>query len=316
MKFYISSLLFLISCCDCIAQLDTLFLDKKLIETKKETADYYRLKTPSISDPEMTMVEDYYMGGQLRMSGSFMLPKGNIKHGWFVYYFQNGKKSSEGNFEKGQRVGNWTYWHKNGVKKETRFFETPEPGKELSQSQKVIQLWDSTGLQLVTNGTGDYQSSVEDEEYTIEGRLVNSDRDGEWFGRYENDSLFFREKYQQGVLISGVSYDSIGTEYHYKELVIQPEPSEGLPKFYSYISKNLKYPKSARRSRVEGNVFVQFFINEEGEIVDVEVLKGIGEGCDEAAKEVISGAPHWKPAMHRGQRIKVEMILPITFKIH
>ncbi|MEQ8534943.1 MAG: energy transducer TonB, partial [Imperialibacter sp.] len=202
------------------------------------------------------------------------------------------------------------------VKKETRFFETPEPTKELSQMGKVIDLWDSTGRHLVVNGTGDYQSSDDEEDYTIQGRLVNSRREGEWLGRYENGAIFFKEKYQNDVLISGVSYDSIGTEYRYKELAVQTEPKVGMHKFYVYISKNLRYPKAARRQGIEGKVFVQFFINEEGKIVDVKAIKGISQDCDEAAEKVVAGAPDWTPGIQRGQRVKVKMILPITFKIH
>ncbi len=95
----------------------------------------------------------------------------------------------------------------------------------------------------------------------------------------------------------------------------QPEPEGGMAAFYQYISKNLKYPNQARRMNIEGKVFVQFVINKDGSISDVQAVKGIGAGCDEEAVRVIQGAPKWKPGKQRGRPVKVRMILPITFKL-
>jgi len=95
----------------------------------------------------------------------------------------------------------------------------------------------------------------------------------------------------------------------------QPTPNGGMAAFYKYVGKNLKYPAQARRMGIEGKVFVQFVVDKDGSITDVQSVKGIGAGCDEEAVRVIKGATKWKPGKQRGRPVKVRMILPITFKL-
>ena len=66
---------------------------------------------------------------------------------------------------------------------------------------------------------------------------------------------------------------------------------------------------------IEGKAFVQFVVDKDGTLTEVQAVKGIGAGCDEEAVRVIQGAPKWKPGKQRGRAVKVRMILPITFKL-
>ncbi|MCC5922051.1 MAG: energy transducer TonB [Cyclobacteriaceae bacterium] len=95
----------------------------------------------------------------------------------------------------------------------------------------------------------------------------------------------------------------------------QPEPEGGMQAFYQYVQKNMKYPSQARRMGIEGKVFVQFVVNTDGTIQDVEAIKGIGGGCDEEAIRVLKAAPAWKPGKQRGKAVRVRMVIPITFKL-
>jgi protein TonB len=95
----------------------------------------------------------------------------------------------------------------------------------------------------------------------------------------------------------------------------QPAPVGGYEAFYKYIGKNIKYPDQARRMGVEGKVFVQFVVDKDGSITDVQVLKGIGSGCDEEAIRVVKSAPKWTPGKQRGRPVRVRMSVPIAFKL-
>lgn len=95
----------------------------------------------------------------------------------------------------------------------------------------------------------------------------------------------------------------------------QPEPPGGMSGWNQYLSKNLKYPTQARRMGIEGTVIVVFVINTDGSIQDVEVLRGIGGGCDEEAVRVVSEAPKWTPGKQRGRPVRTRMRLPIRFKL-
>lgn len=92
-------------------------------------------------------------------------------------------------------------------------------------------------------------------------------------------------------------------------------PQGGMPAFYEYVGKKLKYPAQARRMGIEGKVFVEFVIERDGTITDVKAIKGIGAGCDEEAVRVLQSAPKWKPGKQRGKPVRQRMVLPINFKL-
>jgi protein TonB len=92
-------------------------------------------------------------------------------------------------------------------------------------------------------------------------------------------------------------------------------PIGGMPAFYEYVGKKLKYPAQARRMGIDGKVFVQFVVNRDGSIQDVSVVKGIGGGCDELAAKVIQESPAWNPGKQRGNAVRQRMMIQITFKL-
>jgi len=95
-----------------------------------------------------------------------------------------------------------------------------------------------------------------------------------------------------------------------------PEPDGGFSAFYKYVSNNLKYPAAPRRMNIEGKVFVQFVVDEKGEIVDLEILKGIHTDCDNEVLRIMNKAPKWKPGKQRGVPVRVKKVLPIEFKLN
>ncbi|MBS9522957.1 TonB family protein [Litoribacter ruber] len=94
-----------------------------------------------------------------------------------------------------------------------------------------------------------------------------------------------------------------------------PQPQGGMEGWNKYLSSNLKYPTQARRMGIEGTVYVVFVVNTDGSIQDVDVLRGIGGGCDEEAIRVVKAAPKWTPGKQRGRPVRVKMRLPIRFKL-
>ncbi len=89
-----------------------------------------------------------------------------------------------------------------------------------------------------------------------------------------------------------------------------PEPVGGLPAIYKLI----KYPEIAKKAGIEGKVYVLAFINENGGVDDVKVVKGIGGGCDEATVKAVKKTK-FSPATAEGKNVKVKMSLQIQFKL-
>jgi len=80
------------------------------------------------------------------------------------------------------------------------------------------------------------------------------------------------------------------------------------------LQEKVEYPELARRAGIEGRVIIQFIVNENGEVENPRVLRGIGGGCDEAALKVVKEAK-FEPGMQRGRPVRVQYSLPITFKL-
>ena len=89
-----------------------------------------------------------------------------------------------------------------------------------------------------------------------------------------------------------------------------PQPIGGLQGIQQMIS----YPEIAKRAGIEGKVFVRAFVDETGIVSSAEIVKGIGGGCDEAALDAILKTK-FTPGKQRGKPIKVQVTIPVVFKL-
>ena len=99
-----------------------------------------------------------------------------------------------------------------------------------------------------------------------------------------------------------------------KDFLKIPTYPGGKVEYLKFINENIVYPEQALANRIEGDVYVVYNVDNIGKIVDVEVIKGIGQGCDEEAIRVIRMLVY-EPARNRGVRMKVEMSTRIHFKL-
>ena len=95
----------------------------------------------------------------------------------------------------------------------------------------------------------------------------------------------------------------------------QEEIAKSAADFYKYLSENMQYPKQARKLGIEGKVYVQFILNPDGSVSDVQALKGIGAGCDAEAVRAVAGSTWPIPGKVNGKAVKTKMVIPIMFKL-
>lgn len=94
-----------------------------------------------------------------------------------------------------------------------------------------------------------------------------------------------------------------------------PEFPGGELELLKYLNKNIKYPVIAQENGVQGRVTCAFVVNQDGSIVDAEVMRGVDPSLDKEALRVISTMPKWKPGMQRGKPVRVKYTVPVTFKL-
>lgn len=94
-----------------------------------------------------------------------------------------------------------------------------------------------------------------------------------------------------------------------------PEFPGGMAKLAEYLAKNIKYPQLARESGIQGRVFINFVVENDGSVTNVKVMRSLGGGCDEEAVRVVKSMPKWKPGKQRGKPVRVSYNLPVNFKL-
>ena len=82
-----------------------------------------------------------------------------------------------------------------------------------------------------------------------------------------------------------------------------------------FIGTNLRYPQYAQDHGISGRVFVKFVVEPDGSVTNVEVLKGIGGGCNKEAVRVVKMMPKWIPGEKDGEKVRVSYLLPINFRL-
>lgn len=89
-----------------------------------------------------------------------------------------------------------------------------------------------------------------------------------------------------------------------------PEPIGGM----EAVHEALEYPETARQAGIEGRVILEFVVDENGNISEVSVLRGIGGGTEDAAIEAVQSVD-WRPGRQRGQPVAVRFQMPVQFRL-
>ncbi len=100
-----------------------------------------------------------------------------------------------------------------------------------------------------------------------------------------------------------------GDSLVYMAVEVMPQPIGGL----GALASQIKIPDTAWEAGVEGKVFLDIVVDEQGNVSDAKVLRGLGAGLDEEALRVVRQAK-FMPGRQGGQPVKVRMTLPLLFK--
>lgn len=104
--------------------------------------------------------------------------------------------------------------------------------------------------------------------------------------------------------------------YEVKQLDSKPMLKGG-EMSYRLIYRDFRYPAAARENGVGGRVEILVVVNEFGVLESMELVKGIGSGCDEEAFKSVQRAKEigYEPATFGGFPVKVRFIIPVIFKL-
>lgn len=154
----------------------------------------------------------------------------------------------------------------------------------------------------------------------------------------EKSHQYFLKDFNSGKITSFFINDNSSSKANKKKEVIKETPVDikklpaysfvcdivdQLPQFpggessrIRFLTDNLKYPQEAKENGIQGTVYLELFIDSGGQIVSINVLKGIGGGCDEESVRVCRLMPKWVPAFRNNLPVSVHFQIPVKYTLN
>lgn len=95
---------------------------------------------------------------------------------------------------------------------------------------------------------------------------------------------------------------------------IESQYPGGLGAWSTFLNRNLVYPQAAIDDEKQGTVIVQFIVDIQGKVSDVQAISGPDE-LRAAAVAVIKKSGIWTAAIQNGSKVKSYKKQPITFRL-
>ena len=261
------------------------------------------IASSSISFAQIDSIVPYYHNGNIE---SLVHYNNGVRDGDAKFYWNDGKLKSELTYFNGRVDGLVSVYDKNGVLRE---MFTIVNGKR----EGPTSYFDSAGIFIKDVFYSEGYLDVEEEPLTyskFDDVLSNNQTNADGQPVIKKQ---IKKKVNPDQLLPPEVEEERGFEEDpafYLSVEVMPEPIGGMKAIY----KKVYYPANARKNNIEGTVTIRVFIDRDGEVLEAQVIEGLGYGCDESARMAIF-YHRFKPGLQRGQRIKVQMDIPIEFKL-
>lgn len=248
--------------------------------------------------PQQDSIVTYYPDGKIE---SIIHTYNGVREGTAIFFYENGNLKEERNYSKDKVEGIVKLYYPNGKMKEMFNIEN-------GRREGPASYFDSSGVHI--EDVFYSEGFRKDQEFTLIGEY-----------RYE-DYLKLLEQWKQRQEQRNKKSDEMPPEKideqdfdddpaYFINAEVMPEPIGGMNTIY----RKLVYPEEARKNKIEGVVKVLAFIEKDGEVSNATVVEGIGYGCDEVARLAVYYT-RFKPGLMKGKRVKVQMIVPVEFKLN
>ncbi len=231
-----------------------------------------------ITNGQLKIRKSYYPDGKVYSRESFV---DGIYEGKSQWFYPNGNLKAEKEFSQGKLNGWLRYYYETGIIKEEHHVENGV----LNGLSNFY--YENGGLKETRN----YKDGILIDRHTVE----------------------YDSTYQVDLKVQSVVEKEEKNKYESEFLCdadICPEPVGGM----KAIEEKLVYPEHAKLYGLEGDVLVVAKIDEKGNVTGVKIAKGIGLGCDEAAKKAVLSTK-FIPAQNNGKIIPAEVAFKVKFRL-
>ncbi len=285
----------------------------------KDSADFYRVILPPDTNVQngLFRIYDHYPNGKIKMTATSISSAIKVPlEGLCIDYYPTGIRKMTTLFKNGRQVDSMVYYYPNGklytilnledmgFGGDSDFYRSYFPEVYYHNKIRIKELRDSLGNLLVENGNGHAVIYNDDfRKIVIQGDLKNYKKEADWTGPI-GDTGKFVCTYHKDDLKSGASYTNSGRRYTFKQIYVKAVFTDGADEFYPYIKRNAQYPESAKRDKITGTVTVEFYVETDGRVADVKVIRSISKSLDDEAVRVVSSSPLWITAYKYGVPIR------------
>ena len=124
----------------------------------------------------------------------------------------------------------------------------------------------------------------------------NNDQPVSLLSTNEGDTIMERE-------FTGKVYDVVDEHPHFPG---------GNGALLDWLSKNIHYTSGC--ASIQGRVVVSFFVEPDGSLSDIELVRKVAPELDEEVLRVVKAMPKWIPASQNNKPIRAKFTMPITFR--
>jgi TonB family protein len=152
------------------------------------------------------------------------------------------------------------------------------------------QLWDDAGTPVLTRGNGkEVSESARNVAYSF---------------------------YVDSVLVEDYCVRKVERDTVYNIYDVMAVPKGGYQSFVQELTKYIKYPGDAQNNRREARIYIEFFVDKNGNLTEFRPLTNTGYSFEEKTVKRMEKLRPWEPATFRGKPVKTKFVLPISFRLN
>ncbi|MFK8044742.1 MAG: TonB family protein [Crocinitomicaceae bacterium] len=285
-----------------------------LAEGETEVNSWYHYMTAVNLKGEYVVRTFFPEKKQITSLFTYKTKKASIKNGKSQEWYDDGSKLNDGYFKNGEKDSVWrTYYHRLNVCSDSGNYENGD-------KEGVWYSFDEKGR---LEGQYFYTDNVREGKFSTYDTIGNID----FKGIYKADTIF--SKVRINTNNSDSESDTLSnneTDSQFSEVVpsftvcsdslLEIDPfceSRGISRF---IGQNFNYPSIAREFNIQGTAYIEFVVDKDGSVTEVEVIRGLCQAVADECDRVISMMPNWEqPGIQAGKPVKVRYTIPVKLRL-
>ena len=85
--------------------------------------------------------------------------------------------------------------------------------------------------------------------------------------------------------------------------------------FRNWVMERIRYPQIAQENNITGRVLLQFVVERDGSLTNIQVLQTPDSSLSDEAIRVLKTSPKWTPGKQGNKTVRVKYTLPVEFRI-